>query len=377
MQYTHFAPRLGIAWQVKPKTVVRTGYGRVYGMGWSGDTFGEVLTFSYPTAVTQNLNAPNNNYYALQLPTGPPTYTFAPIPSDGNYPLPNGIQQPTRPLTMRIPTLDAWNLTLQQELSNSTSLQIGYIGSHGIHNMFDSSNQANPNQQTLAGFNCSSAPVGCNLPIDPQTNLPYTTDERYPYYDGTAQADLGVKFGAPFGWTQGLRYNANEATTSYNALQVVFQKRYAQGFQLLSHYTWSHARAHESDYYFMDQRADYGNSYYNRRNAFVLTGNWDLPFGKGKPVGVNLPGWAKQVVGGFALNGTVTAQTGLPFTPSYSLCTEDQDIDGQGGSLCRPNGIGTGHQASLHKGSFDPVSHSVAYFAPVPTLAYAGQVSGP
>ncbi len=49
---------------------------------------------------------------------------------------------------MRVPTLDAWNMMVQQQLSSSASLQIGYIGSHGIHNMFDSSNQANPNQQT-------------------------------------------------------------------------------------------------------------------------------------------------------------------------------------------------------------------------------------
>jgi Carboxypeptidase regulatory-like domain/TonB dependent receptor len=377
MEYTHLSPRLGIAWQARPNTVVRAGYGRTYGMGWSGDTFGEVLTFSYPTAVTQNLNAPNQNYYTFNLGQGPPAYTFPAIPTSGNYPLPNGIQQPTRPLTMRVPTLDAWNLMVQQQLSSSASLQIGYIGSHGVHNMFDSSNQANPNQQTLNGFNCSGAPVGCNLPIDPATGQPYTLNERYPYYDGTAQQNLSVKFGAPFGWTQSLRYNANEATTSYQALQVLFQKRYAQGFQLLTHYTWSHARANESDYFFMDSRADYGNSYYNRRNAFVLAGNWDLPFGRNKAIGSNLPGWANQVIGGFALNGTLTAETGLPFTPSYSLCTEDQDIDGQGGTLCRPNGIGSGPQASLHKGAFDPVSHSVAYFSPVPTLAYAGQVSGP
>jgi hypothetical protein len=377
MQYTHFAPRLGIAWQVKPKTVVRTGYGRVYGMGWSGDTFGEVLTFSYPTAVTQNLNAPNNNYYSLQLATGPPTYTFAPIPSDGNYPLPDGIQQPTRPLTMRIPTLDAWNLTLQQELSNSTSLQIGYIGSHGTHNMFDSSNQANPNQQTLAGFDCSSAPVGCNLPIDPATGVAYTLNEREPYFDGTAQQYLGVGFGAPFGWTQSLRYNANEATTSYQALQVVFQKHFSQGFQLLSHYTWSHAQAHESDYFFMDPKADYGNSYYNRRNVFVATGNWDLPFGRNRVIGGSLPGWVNQIIGGFTLNGTLTWEGGLPFTPSYSLCAEDQDIDGQGGTLCRPSAANPGEDFGLHAGPFNPATHTVSYFNPVPTLAYAGQTEGP
>jgi hypothetical protein len=376
MQYTHFAPRLGVAWQARPNTVVRAGYGRVYGMGWSGDTFGEVLTFSFPTAVTQNLNAPNINYYALQLSTGPPVYTFAPIPSDGNYPLPNGIQQPTRPLTMRIPTVDSWNLTLQQELTNSAALQIGYIGSHGLHNMFDSSNQANPNQQTLAGFDCS-APVDCTPPIDPNTGLPYTQFERLPYFDGTAQQYLGVTFGHPFMWTQSLRYNANEATTSYQALQVVFTKRFSQGFQLLSHYTWSHAQAHESDYYFMDAKADYGNSYYNRRQIFVAAGNWDLPFGRNRAIGGNAPGWANQIIGGFSLNGTLTWESGLPFTPGYSNCVQDEDIDGLGGSLCRPSAAHAGQDFGMHAGSFNPVTHTVSYFTPVPTLTYAGEVEGP
>ncbi|HTZ56489.1 MAG TPA: TonB-dependent receptor [Acidobacteriaceae bacterium] len=380
MEYTHVSPRVGLAYQFRQRSVLRVGYGRTYGMGWSGDTFGEVLTFSYPTAVVQNLVAPSQSYYAFTLGQGPPAYDFPAIPASGNYPLPNGIQLPTRPLTMRIPTLDAWNMMIEQELSNSVTLQVGYVGSHGIHNMFDSSNQANINQQTIAGFDCvaSGAPVGCNEPINPATGLPYTLNERYPYYDGTAQASLGVNFGHPFGWTQSFRYNANQATTSYNALQVVFQKRFTQGFQILSNYTWSHARAHESDYYFMDQRADYGNSYYNRRNAFIFTGNWDMPFGHGKPVGGNLHGLANQLVSGFSLNGTLSAQTGLPFTPSYSLCTEDQDIDGQGGTLCRPTAaVAGGPKASLSKGSFDPISHTVSYFSPVATLAYAGQVSGP
>src|SRR6202042_3465693 len=106
-----------------PNTVVRAGYGRTYGMGWSGDTFGEVLTFSYPTAVQQNLVAPNSNYYAFNLDQGPPAYNFPAIPSSGNYPLPNGVQQPTRPLTMRIPTLDSWNMITQPELSRGPPLQ--------------------------------------------------------------------------------------------------------------------------------------------------------------------------------------------------------------------------------------------------------------
>ena len=358
MDYAHLAPRLGIAWQPHQDTVVRAGYGRTYGMGWSGDTFGEVLTFSYPTSITQNLNAPNNNYYALNLSTGPPAFTFPAIPNSGNYPLPDGIQQPTRPLTMRIPTLDSWNAMVQQEFPHETSLQIGYVGSHGIHNMFDSSNQADPNQPTLNGFGKG-----------------FTLNQRRPYYDGTAQTSLGVPFGAPFGWTQSLRYNANQATTRYDALQVVFQKRFTQGFQLLANYTWSNARANESDYFFNNSRADYGNSYYNRRNVFVASGNWDLPIGQKHLIGGNVPGWVNEIIGGFSINGVVTSETGLPFTPSYSLCAEDQDIDGQGGSLCRPNAVGQGF--GLGKGPFNPITHQVKYFSQVPVLATNGQIEGP
>jgi hypothetical protein len=375
MDYAHLAPRFGFAWQARPNTVVRAGYGRTYGMGWSGDTFGEVLTFSFPTAVTQNLNAPNNNYYALNLSQGPPAYTFPAIPNSGNYALPDGIEQPTRPLTMRIPTLDSWNVMVQEQFPHQTSLQIGYVGSHGYHNMFDSSNQANPNQQTLAGFNCSAAGSACNLSINPATGQPFTQFERMPYYDGSAQKYLNVKYGSPFGWTQALRYNANEATTRYNALQVVFQKRFSQGFQLLSNYTFSRAQANESDYFFINPRADYGNSYYNRRSVFVTSGNWDLPLGQKHQIGGNVPGWANQIIGGFSVNGVLTVEGGLPFTPSYSLCAEDQDIDGQGGTLCRPNKVG--QNFGLGAGAFNPTTHEVQYFNEIPTLATPSQIEGP
>ena len=365
MDYAHLAPRIGVAWQVHPNTVVRTGYGRAYGQGWSGDTFGEVLTFSYPTAVEQNLVAPTNYYHdSFGLAQGPPTYTFAPIPASGNYALPNGIAQSTRPLTMRIPTLDAWNLMVQQQFTPALALQIGYVGSHGYHNMFDSSNQANPNQQTINGFS----------QINPATGLAYTLCDREPYCNGTAKS-LGVNFGSPFGWQQSLRYNADEATTRYDALQVVLEQRFTHGLQFQGNYTWSNAKAHESDYFFINPRTDYGNSYYNRRNVFTMNANWDLPIGRNHLIGGKAPGWENQIIGGFSMNGVVTAEGGLPFTPAYAECTNDQDIDGAGGSLCRPNLVL--NSFALHKGAFNPTAHSVQYFAQVAPLATNGAISGP
>ena len=363
--FTNLAPRIGIAYQFMPKTVVRAGYGRVYGQGWSGNTYGEVLTFSFPTQVSQNLNPVTNAAAVFNLAQGPPGYTFAPIPADGNYPLPNGVGVPTRPLYVRLPTLDAWNLTIQQEITPTTSFQIAYVGSHGIHNMFDSSNQASPNTQTIAGFNTCGSPVvfgyGCTpQDINPATGLPYTQSDRRPYFNGTAQA-LGVGFGHPFGWSQDLRYNANEATSSYNALQVRLDKRFSGGLQFLSHFTWSKALTHESYYFFIDPRVGYGPSYYNRPKVFVFAGNYDLPFGKGKMFGANTSRWVDRLIGGFSLNGTFTWEDGLPWTPSYDNSGQDNDIIG----FLNRSGSG-GFSTSV--GRFNPVTHKVPFFTPSPYI---------
>ncbi len=354
--WTNLAPRLGIAYQATPSMVVRAGFGTVYGQGWSGDTFGEVLTFSYPTQVSQNLNPQSNAAAVFTLTQGPPAYTFAPIPASGNYPLPDGISVPTRPLTMRLPTLEAWNAAIQQELTPTMAFQIAYVGSEGYHNMFDSSNQYDPNQQTIAGYN----------QINPATGQLYTQNDRRPFYNGVAQ-QLGVKYGAPFGWTQGIRYNANQATSSYNALQVRLDKRFSGGLQFLSHYTWSHALTHESYYFGIDPKVGRGNSYYNRRQAFVFAGTYDFPFGKGKMLGGNAHGWMNQAIGGWELNSSLMLQGGLPFTPNYTSCGADQDL-----GICFVNKTGAGFHTQ--SGSFDPVAHKVKYFTPSP---YVLQSTGP
>ena len=251
------------------------------------------------------------------------------------------------------------------------SFQIAYVGSHGIHNMFDSSNQADPNQQTIAGFNqvnnINPSPGCVGYNSDPALNqCLFTTHDRQPYYDGDAQK-LGVTYGSPFGWTQQIRYNANEATTSYNAMQVIVEKRFSQGLQFLSHYTWSRAMAHESYYFFIDPKVGYGSSYYNRRNAFVFAGNYDLPFGKGKLIGGDVKGWVNEIIGGFSLNGNVAIQGGLPYTPGYATSGSDNDVIG---FLNKTNQHGFG----LHSGSLNAATHKVQYFTPSPyVLAPAGQ----
>jgi hypothetical protein len=236
--------------------------------------------------------------------------------------------------------------------------------------MFDSSNQANINQQTVAGFNQTN----------PSTGQPYALCDRDPYCNGVAQSQLGVKFGVPHQWQQAFRYNANQATTRYNALQVVLEQRFSKGLQFQANYTWSSAKANESDYFFIDSRADYGNSYYNRRNVFTANANYDLPFGRNQMFGAHASGWVNQLIGGFEANGIVTIESGLPFTPSYAECGNDEDIDGPGGTMCRPNLALVGgfapSKSSIH---IVPGTNSnyVQFFNPVPAMTLNGGIYGP
>ena len=352
--FGEFAPRIGLAYQVFPKTVFRGGFGIVYGQGWAGDTFGGVLASSFPTQIQQSVNPISNAAAVFNLTAGPPGYTFPPIPADGNYVLPDGIYQIARPFKVRLPTVAGWNVMVQQELTSSMSVQVGYIGSHSYHNMFESSPSFNANEQTLAGFN----------KINPETGQLYTVPERSPYYDGTAQRELGVKYGVPHGWTQRVDYMANLADNSYDALQIVVNKRFTSGLQFLTHYTWSHALGHESYEFLIDPTIGRGNGYYNRRHQFVFAGNYDLPFGRDKMFGSGVSGWMNQIIGGFQLNGALTIDGGIPFTTNYSSCSNDNDV-GHNDNACFLNKV-PGGSFGIHKGSYNAQGRFVPYIKPSP-----------
>jgi|HubBroStandDraft_4_1064222.scaffolds.fasta_scaffold03120_3 hypothetical protein len=373
-----FAPRLGVAWQVRPNTVVRAGYGIVYGQGWAGDSFGDVLTSSFPTQIEQEVNPVSNSAAVFNLTStesgvapGPPSYTFPAIPTNGAYVLPDGIYQIARPARVRLPSVEGWNLTVQHELTKSLSLQVAYVGSQAYHNMFDSSPSYNANEDTYRGFNQvnpnntatgGGSCAGLTLATDPE--CAYTEAQRAPYYDGTAQAQLGVKYGVPHGWSQRIDYMANQATASYNALQVILNKRFTNGLQFLTHYTWSHDITHESYQFLVDPKIGRGNGYYNRRNAWVFAGNYDLPFGREKLIGSNVPGWMNQVIGGFQLNANLTLDGGVPFNTNYQECNQDNDI-GSDDNACFLVKV-PGKSFGIHKGSLDPVLHRVPYLTPSP-----------
>jgi hypothetical protein len=372
-----FAPRFGVAYQLTPKTVIRAGYGRSYDIGVFGSNFGHTVTQNLPVLLKQNYdastfttNAPNPNCTTatpcsanlvelFPLDGGPnangninPGTAFPPIPANGFFPLtPQLSGTHIRPIKQVLPTVDAWNATVQHQLTNTIALEVAYVGSKGTHGFSGDG----PNYD----INPAAVGEGQDLVVlNPATGLhqyagfsAFTSqNSRRPLYP-TIPFDLG-------------NYYGNDAASTYNAFEVKVDKRFSQGLQFLAHYTYSHADNYDSTYYAVSHAVAWGPVDFNRNDVFVINVIYELPFGKGKPYlgGVSKP--MDYVVGGWQVSNTTNWSSGLPWTPSVGECGSVFDI----GSPCRPEkGQGT---LPLGVGPLDPVAHTRTYFTPVAPLAY-------
>ena len=340
-----FAPRLGIAYELTPKTVVRMGYGRSYDIGVFGSNFGHTVTQNLPVLLKQNIDATAFNPAAsanldtlFTLESGPPSPASAfsavtPIPSNGLIPFASlggqvgGVH--IRPVRQVLPTVDAWNATVQRQLTNTISAEVAYVGSKGTH-----------------GF----AGNGPNYDVNPVSMFGYgttlTQNERRPLFP-LIPFDLG-------------NYYGNDAASTYNAFEVKAEKRFSKGLQFLTHYTFSHAYNYDSNYYAVGHSIAWGPVDFNRNQVWVLNTVYELPFGKGKSYLGNVSKGLDYVVGGWQVSNTTNWSSGLPWTPSTNECGSEQDV-----GVCRPN-RGSG-SFRVGAGSLDPISHTVTYFTPLAT----------
>ena len=351
--WSNFAPRLAIAYQLKPTTVVRAGYGRSYDPGFFGDIFSAAVTQAPPVLTPQSLSSTSSYGAAVNqdgtsivtLATGPQAPPVFPIPSEGLITNPLGQLAPeTRPLQMRVPYVDGWNATVQHQFSRNTSLQVGYVGNKGTHEIPGGTwGGVNLNQATLVGF----------------PTVPYS--QRTYYFR---------HFGIPGG--PGYQaYFANIGNTHYNALQIILDKRYSRGLQFQASYNLSKGMANGNfgDYLLVDPSVNYGRYDFNRTHSFILYGNYDLPFGRSGSLRDSVPSFVNMILGGIAINGTLNWSSGLPYSPYYAECY-GPDIDT---GPCRPDKVGSFHASAS---GLDKTSHFVTYFTPGPALATNGATEG-
>ncbi|HTV05827.1 MAG TPA: TonB-dependent receptor [Acidobacteriaceae bacterium] len=381
-------PRVGVAYQFNDKTVVRAGYGRSFDLGVFGSIFGHVVTQNIPVLANQEITANQNSATSyvqpFDLTTGPPPNVFPTVPSNGLLPNPGyAVSTKARPDPMRLPTLDAWNLSVERALTPTMSLTVAYVGNKGTHTLSDGDgNNTNPNEAAIflpAKYSVTGSALhydpngGTCYPAGPNCTNPITSSGAvaspqflYRYYGGTLPACQDAAYQQPAGlptgacgWNQSIGYYGDDQDTHYNALQIGVTKRMAQGFTFTSNYSWQHAIDYASSYATWDKAPERGPDSYVRRQQWVSYAVYELPFGRNKQFLGSAPTYLNEIVGGWQISPVVNISSGLPFSLGLSNCGP---VVGGTSAPCYPNGDPSAFKGSA--GKFNPLTHSRPYSTP-------------
>ncbi len=346
----NFAPRVGLAYQITSKLVLRTGYGIFYGGQENGPYSNPSPGFNPPFFVTQSFSQ------SCFLPSASASAGDCSIPGlnvlSQGFPS-NSLTDPNTPILfsvspkVRTPFTQQWHLGFQYELPSQTVLEISYAGSHGsdLYNFYNG-NQAQPDAIYCASLSdtydtCPTAPRRpaqmCDNSVPPNCNEVFDT---------------------------GIDLLRTDGFSNYNSLQVRIEKNFSHGLQFEASYTYAHALDDASSAAlgslnngdFRDELypfAEYGNSDFDVRHRFVISYIYQLPFGNGKQFGGNASGLMNQIIGNWQVAGITTASTGNWFTITDSL-SNFSSSDGGGGVgfyEVRPNLIGNPNGAPCPAGT--------------------------
>ncbi|HYZ85497.1 MAG TPA: TonB-dependent receptor, partial [Bryobacteraceae bacterium] len=313
-----FAPRFGFAWSPSMlgagKTVLRGGFG-----------------IFYYTIGTQGVYQPGFN--ARTPITGTLDNYLTPAATLSN-PFPTGISQPlgaaegvntfvgqnltvydnrqAQPYTIR------WNFNIQRELSRNLVLELGYMGSRSVH-IYETRNSTDTDidmnavpaqylspsttrdQATITRLQASTPNPFAGL-------LPGTT-----LNGSTVQVQQLLRPFPQFAGNSGVRIaGMNNGYSNYNALMVRLERRYANGLQLTTNYTWSKLNEATRRLNPTIPVLEYRIANEDRPHRWVFGFNYDLPFGRGRHFGGGVSRWVDAVIGGWSTNGIWTIQSGEP-----------------------------------------------------------------
>ncbi|MCC6341259.1 MAG: TonB-dependent receptor [Bryobacterales bacterium] len=282
--YNNFAPRAGLAYTLTSKTVVRAAYGIFY-----NSTFVQELQDMrkfWPFTV-QQVFTPNTGLLPdLSITDAGPS--FSNTAAIGGWP-----QNPEN----RTPYSQQWNFTVQRQLLDDMSLEVGYVG--------------NSNKKQV-GYTAINSPLTPGPgPVQPRRLLPNFAD-----LDG----------------------GANRFGSNYNSMQVTLTKRFTRGLQFNTNYTWGKALDDQSSLAEwktqnpFNMKADYSRASIDIRHLFNLSYVYDLPFGRTRQFGAGWDRATDLLLGGWTVDGFIRAQTGRP----YNVLT-GSDRANVGRTYQRPN----------------------------------------
>ena len=297
--YHNFGPRLGFAYQLTGdgKTVVRGGYGLFYFIDRGGisNQLAQNPPFSGQNSVTyqQGYRITLSGSLACE-PTCTPAQLLTPnatgpVPS-GNFTSLN-LAAPTGVSVIAVlpgnatPMVSQWNLQVQRQIGNNQSMSLAYVGTHGANLV----RNYNANQQL--------------------------------YNAATSVAGLYPNLGS-------IQVQDTSGTSDYHALQAQYERRFTNGLQMTGAFTWSKTLDDScgnldggggcAPQLYTDYALERGLSTQDVDYVMSVSALYELPFGRGKKFGSDVPRWMDYVIGGWQLNAIYALQGGTPFSITVS-----------------------------------------------------------
>jgi hypothetical protein len=305
-------PRLGIAYQLNDRTVIRTGYGLFFGVPkfaatdrWTGAPYASTTPW---LATVDNVNPTN----LLRNPF--PTGFVLPIGrSEGAMSGVGFALASAWPDQMKTPYSQQWNFTIQRQVTPQTMIEVAYAGNKGTRNEIVQGDQAQLHPNLLRPENrlLDLVPNPFFRLIDSSSVLGQATVQRGRLLRGPYSQFTSVGPGA-----------ASWGNSNYHALQSRFERRFGGGTSLMLSYTWSKTIADSSDGIWVDGQGTLRNwfcrdcerslSSYDLPHRAVVNFNYELPFGRGKRFGSNMHWMLNVLTGGWQANGIFTINSGQP-----------------------------------------------------------------
>jgi hypothetical protein len=280
-----FSPRVGFAYTLDPKTVVRGGFGMVQYMEGTGANCRLPINPPFYSEVSK--------FYTSTAP-GQMAVGFQDLGTSSAAVL-TAVQVRAWQTDLRPQLTKQWNLFVERQITDTTSLNVGYVGSRSTR---------------VITFNDSNMPLSGQNVASAQRRLP----------------NLGF-----------LRYTASDGVINYDGLQASLRHRMVHGLEFLASYTLSKALGDNQGFYgpgwgsraasqttsgaggdgnydAYNHALDYGTQWFSARHTASLSFNYQLPIGKGRSVGADWGGVTQALLGGWNVSGILSVRSGLPIT---------------------------------------------------------------
>ena len=291
--WTNFGPRFGVAYRWNDRTVLRGGYG-ISTVPFPDNSY----AFNYPVLQNNAFNPLNSYSAAGSLASGFPPPRSAVIPPDGIITSAPDFTYDIVPLNLREAYLQSWNVALQRALPWQFTLELAYVGNHGVGILA----RRNVNAGFIPGAGAAGQPLNLLFGRRAETRTWVRTD------------------------------------TNYQSFQVKLDRRLSADFLLTTAYTYGKAIDYSADngglFDHLRVRENRARSNFDRTHVFVQSYIYDLPFGPTRRWLKSGP--ASWLLGGWQINGIFRGQTGLPLNITFSAATLNAPGNGN-----RPNVAGS------------------------------------